>query len=66
MPELAQDVIGEITQQDKANVAKDLKEWFQEIINSKQRTLTRSRKLRSYHDLIGKRFDIDDVYLLLR
>jgi hypothetical protein len=66
MTDLAQDAIGEITQEDKVNVVKDLKERFQEIINSKQRTLTRSRKLRSYHDLIGKRFDIDDVIKIQR
>jgi NTE family protein len=66
MTDLAQDAIGEITQEDKVNVVKDLKEGFQEIINSKQRTLIRSRKLRSYHDLIGKRFDIDDVIKIQR
>jgi hypothetical protein len=48
------------------NVVKELRERFQKIRNSKQRILTRGRKMRSYHDLIAKRFDIDDVVKIHR
>ncbi|HEY5736786.1 MAG TPA: hypothetical protein VIS28_00800, partial [Nitrososphaeraceae archaeon] len=47
-------------------VANDLKQKFEEIINSKQRTLSRDNQPRYFYDLIGKRFDIMDVLKIQR
>jgi hypothetical protein len=47
-------------------VANDLKQKFDEIINSKQRTLSRDNQPRYFYDLIGKRFDIMDILKIQR
>ena len=59
MTQLASDAIKEI--KDKKDVVNDLKQRFEEIVNSQQRTLTRGNQPRYFYDLIGKRFDINDV-----
>jgi hypothetical protein len=64
MTQLASDAIKEI--KDKNDVVDDLKQKFEDIINSPQRTLTRDTKLRFFYDLIGKRFDINDVLKIQR
>lgn len=60
MTQLASDAINEI--KGKNDVVNDLKQRFEEIVNSPQRTLTRYNQPRHFYDLIGKRFDI--IYVL--
>jgi hypothetical protein len=65
MTQLASNAIKEF--KDKSDeVAKDLKEKFEEIITSKQRTLSRDNQPRYFYDLIGKRFDIMDILKIQR
>lgn len=64
MTKLAKEAIEEI-KEDKEKVNK-LKE-FEEIINTQQKTPTREgKKPRFYYDLIGKRFDINEVLKIQR
>ena len=65
MTKLAKEAIEEI-KEDKEKVNK-LKDKFEEIINTQQRTPAREgKKPRFYYDLIGKRFDINDVLKIQR
>ena len=64
MTQLASNAIKEI--KDKKDVVNDLKQRFEEIVNSHQRTLTRDNQPRYFYDLIGKRFDITDVLKIQR
>ena len=59
MGQLAIAAIGEI--KNRENIANDLKQSFIEILNKKQRTLTRDERPRFFYDLIRKRFDIVNV-----
>ncbi len=63
--QLASHAIKEIKDKND-EVANDLKQKFEEIINSKQRTLSRDNQPRYFYDLIGKRFDIMDVLKIQR
>ena len=65
MTQLASHAIKEIKDKND-EVANDLKQKFEEIINSKQRTLSRDNQPRYFYDLIGKRFDIMDVLKIQR
>ena len=65
MTQLASHAIKEIKDKNE-EVANDLKQKFEEIINSKQRTLSRDNQPRYFYDLIGKRFDIMDVLKIQR
>jgi predicted acylesterase/phospholipase RssA len=65
MTNLANNAIKEVGE-NKENVVKSLKEEFQRIVNSQQRTLTRENKPRYFYDLIDKRFDINDVLKIQR
>ena len=65
MTNLANNAIKEVSKNNE-NDAKSLKEDFQEIINIQQRTLTRENRPRYFYDLIGKRFDIEDVLKIQR
>lgn len=69
MTNLANNAIKEVSE-NKENVVKSTREKFQEdfqrIINSQQRTLDRYSKPRYFYDLIGKRFDIEDVLKIQR
>src|SRR5215208_1949049 len=65
MTKLAKEAIEEI-KEDKEKVNK-LKDKFEKIINTQQRTPAREgKKSRFYYDLIGKRFDINDVLKIQR
>ncbi|MGD1836878.1 MAG: patatin-like phospholipase family protein [Nitrososphaeraceae archaeon] len=64
MTKLAKDAIEEINE-DNTKVS-NLKDKFRDIINCKQRTLTRNKEPRYYYDLIGKRFDIERVIKIQR
>ena len=65
MTQLASHAIKEIKDKNE-EVANDLKQKFEEIINSKQRILSRDNQPRYFYDLIGKRFDIMDVLKIQR
>jgi hypothetical protein len=60
MTDLASNAIEEISKNNK-NTAEHLKTDFEHILNLHQRTLARDNKTRHFYDLIGKRFNIDDV-----
>jgi hypothetical protein len=64
MAQLASDAIKEI--EDKNDIVDGLKKRFENIINTKQRSLTRTTKERYFSDLIYKRFDICDVLKIQR
>jgi NTE family protein len=65
MTQLASDAIKEIEDQNN-NTVTGLKQRFEDIMNTPQRTLTRTTKQRYYSDLIYKRFDICDVIKIQR
>ena len=65
MTQLASDAIKEIKDKN-GEIVKNLKERFQRIVNTEQRTHTRNDEPRYFHNLIGKRFDIDDVIKIQR
>jgi NTE family protein len=50
----------------RENIANKLKQSFIEILNKKQRTLTRDERPRFFYDLIRKRFDIINVIEIQR
>jgi NTE family protein len=64
MTELVSDSIKEI--KDRKPIVDQLKQRFETIINAEQRTLTRDNEPRYFYDLIGKRFDINDVLKIQR
>jgi NTE family protein len=64
MTQLASDAIKVIG--DANNTVDDLKKRFENIINTRQRTLTRTTEQRYFSDLIYKRFDICDVIKIQR
>jgi NTE family protein len=64
MAQLACDAIKVI--EDKNDIVDGLKKRFENIINTKQRALTRTTKERYFSDLIYKRFDICDVIKIQR
>jgi NTE family protein len=64
MTQLASDAIKEI--EDNDDTVDDLKKRFENIIYTKQRTLTRTTKERYFSDLIYKRFDICNVIKIQR
>jgi NTE family protein len=64
MGQLAIAAIGEI--KNRENIANELKQSFIEILNKKQRTLTRDERPRFFYDLIRKRFDIVNVIEIQR
>lgn len=64
MTQLANDAIKEI--EDKNDTVDGLKKRFENILNTKQRTQTRTTKERYFSDLIYKRFDICDVIKIQR
>ncbi|MDW0149410.1 MAG: patatin-like phospholipase family protein [Nitrososphaeraceae archaeon] len=64
MAQLASDAIKEIV--DKDDTVNGLKKRFENIMNTKQRALTRTTKERYFSDLIYKRFDICDVIKIQR
>jgi NTE family protein len=64
MTELVSDSIKEI--KDRKPIVDQLKQRFETIINAEQRTLTRENEPRYFYDLIGKRFDINDVLKIQR
>lgn len=64
MTQLASDAIKEI--EDKDNTVDGFKKRFEKIINTEQRTLTRTTKERYFSDLIYNRFDICDVIKIQR
>jgi NTE family protein len=65
MTQLASDAIKKIEDKNNNAVA-GLKQRFETILNTKQRTLTRITKQRYFSDLIYKRFDICDVIKIQR
>ena len=65
MTQLTSDAIKEIKDKDD-KIVKDLKERFTRIINTEQRTRTRDDQPRYFYDLIGKKFDIIDVFKIQR
>jgi NTE family protein len=65
MTQLASDAIKEVEDKNNNAVA-GLKQRFETILNTKQRTLTRTTKQRYFSDLIYKRFDICDVIKIQR
>jgi len=64
MTQLASVAIKEI--KDKQPVVDKLKERFEKILNTPQRTLTRDNHPRYRYDLISKRFNIEDVLKIQR
>ena len=64
MAQLASDAIKVI--EDKNDIVDGLKKRFENILNTKQRALTRTTKERYFSDLIYKRFDICDVIKIQR
>jgi predicted acylesterase/phospholipase RssA len=64
MSQLASDAINEIKNNNE--VFNNLKERFEKIVNTDQRTLNRYGKPRYFYDLIGKRFDIIDILKIQR
>lgn len=64
MGQLAIAAIEEI--KNRENIVNDLKQSFIEILNKKQRTLTRDERPRFFYDLIRKRFDIVNVIEIQR
>jgi NTE family protein len=64
MTQLASDAINEI--EGKTNIVDGLKNRFENIINTRQRTLTRTTEQRYFSDLIYKKFDICDIVKIQR
>ena len=64
MTQLASDAIKEI--EDQNNTVTGLKQRFEDIMKTPQKTLTRITKQRYFSDLIYKRFDICDVIKIQR
>lgn len=64
--DLAIKAIEEINDKDKSIVVEDLKKEFLNILNKKQRTLTRNEKPRYFYDLLQKRFAIEKTIEIQR
>jgi NTE family protein len=65
MTNLANNAIKEASK-NKENNIESLKNEFQIIVNTEQRTPTRDDKPRYFYNLIDKRFDIDDILKIQR
>jgi NTE family protein len=65
MTNLANNAIKEASK-NKENNVESLKNEFQKIVNTEQRTRTRTDQPRYFYDLIDKRFDIEDVLKIQR